>query len=47
MIVLMVKIPMMTMMEIRMMMVKPMMMSKEMVAPCKAGHAEEKSINEY
>ena len=47
MIVLMVKTTMMTMIEITMMIMQAMVMSKEVVAPRKAGHAEEKGKNEY
>ena len=47
MIVLMVKITMMTMIEITMMIMQAMVMSKEVVAPRKARHAEEKGKNEY
>ena len=47
MIVLMVKITMKTMIEITMMIMQAMVMSKEVVAPRKAGHAGEKSKNEY
>ena len=47
MIVLMVKITMMTMIEITMMIMQAMVMSKEVVALRKAGHAEEKGKNEY
>ena len=43
----MVKITMMTMIEITMMIMQAMVMSKEVVAPRKAGHAEEKGKNEY